>query len=711
MRWFERQRRKGLPQTLCRGTIVLACATVCIAVVAASTFAVLDRAYPSVPLLAKIDDYSVEVVDRHGAHLRIFTNQQERWRLKTDLNKIDPNFQRLLIAYEDQRFFSHHGVDPLALVRAAGQFAASGRVISGGSTITMQLARLLEPRKQRSLGAKMWQIFRALQLETHLTKREILQHYLTLAPYGGNIEGVRAAALSWFGKEPSKLALREAALLVALPQAPERRRPDRFAHIARESINRVLNRLSKAGHVRLAEANRVAALPFKPTRRKIPMLAPHLAQAALDRSPGVLKHKTRLDAVLQHKMESIARHSARKVSKRASVAIVVADSISGDILASVGSPGIHDSARRGWVDMTRAARSPGSTLKPFVFGLAIEDGLVRPASMIADRPADFDGYRPTNFDMTFQGDVSVRRALQMSLNVPAVKLMDAVGPARLIARMNRAGVKPRFVQGGTAGLGVVLGGTSATLTELVQLYANLVSVHPKPISLGDGIRHKPGGLAGRRILSRVAAWHVIDMLSGVPEPVGAKQLPIAYKTGTSYGYRDAWSVGFDGRHVIGVWVGRADNGPIPGITGIKTAAPILFNAFESSGLTLTSFSPAPAGAIREDLADLPPSLKLFQEKSQRLLFSSVASQDLLKVAFPAHGDELEVSHFSDGSVAPIMIKLQGGVPPFRLLENQRPVAQVFRQRNLMWSPKSRGTAQLSVIDAIGQSQALDVRVR
>ena len=212
-------------------------------------------------------------------------------------------------------------------------------------------------------------------------------------------------------------------------------------------------------------------------------------------------------------------------------------------------------------------------------------------------------------------------------------------------------------------------------------------------------------------MSRIAAWHVIDMLAGVPEPVGSTQLPIAYKTGTSYGYRDAWSVGFDGRHVIGVWVGRADNGPIPGITGIKTAAPILFDAFEASGLELESFPPAPPGAIREELADLPQSLRSFQEKSHRMLFSSVAAQDILTVAFPAHGDELELSHFADGAAAPIMIKLQGGVPPFRLLENQQPVAQVFRQRNLMWSPKSRGTAQLSVIDAIGQSQALDVQIR
>jgi penicillin-binding protein 1C len=691
-----------------RHSILFACTVLGFIIVSATTLAMLDRHYPWQPVTP---DFSVEVLDRQGDHLRIFTNQQGRWRLQSKLTEIDDDFIRLLIAYEDQRFFEHAGVDPLALMRAAGQFAASGRVISGGSTITMQLARLMEPRKQRTVGAKLWQIFRALQLETHLSKDEILRHYLTLAPYGGNIEGVRAAALSWFGKEPSNLALHEAALMVALPQAPERRRPDRHPTAALKAVKRVLERLARDGLVDTAEAERVASLPIALSRKQIPMLAPHLSRLAVDRDPGALQHQTRLHAPLQRRMENLARQAARKVDQRASVAIVVADSISGDILASVGSPGMDDAARRGWVNMTQAPRSPGSTLKPFVYGLAIEDGLVRPASMIADRPADFDGYRPTNFDLTFQGDVSVRRALQMSLNVPAVKLMDAVGPTRVVARLKRAGVSPRFANGSAAGLGLVLGGTSLTLTELVQLYANLVSTHPKPISLGDGIRQQPGGLGGRRLLSPVAAWHVIDMLAGVPEPVGSKALTIAYKTGTSHGHRDAWSVGFDGRHVIGIWVGRADNGPLPGITGIKTAAPILFSAFDRSGLKPTAFPAAPAGALREPLEDLPQPLKSFQEKAHRMLFSSIAPSDLLQVAFPAHGDELEMARFADGSTAPIMIKLQGGVPPFRLLENQRPVERIFRQRQLFWSPKSRGTAKLSVVDAIGQSQALDVRIR
>ncbi|MEP4293348.1 MAG: penicillin-binding transpeptidase domain-containing protein, partial [Rhizobiaceae bacterium] len=459
------------------------------------------------------------------------------------------------------------------------------------------------------------------------------------------------------------------------------------------------------------EAQRVAKLPLSARRRPAPRLASHLSQQARDRDPTVLVHRTLLDAPLQQKMEALARQAASRIAPRASVAIVIADSHSGAILASVGSAGIGSEARRGWIDMTQAPRSPGSTLKPFVYGLAIEDGLVRPASMIMDSPADFSGYRPTNFDLTYQGSVSIRRALQMSLNVPAVKLIDAVGPSRLVARMKRAGVTTRLPQNSRAGLGLVLGGTSLSLTELVQLYANLVSTAGRPLAIGDGIRSQPGLMNGRPILSPVSAWHIRDMLAGLRPPNGARALSIGYKTGTSYGHRDAWSVGFDGRHVIGVWVGRADNGPVPGITGTKTAAPILFEAFARSGLKIEPMPPAPAGALRETVLELPTPLRLFEEKRHRARFSNIHREDALEIAFPTHGDQLELAEFADGSKAPIVIKLQGGVPPFRLLENQNPLPEIHRQRKLLWSPSSRGTSRLSVVDSLGQSQALDVVIR
>ena len=669
----------------------------------------LDRTFP--PPLEQKADLSVEVLDRNGKHLRVFSNSQGRYRLEADLEKIDQRFQQMLIAYEDKRFYQHTGVDPLALMRAMGQLLTNGRIVSGGSTLTMQLARLLEPRQQRSIGAKLRQILRALQIERRLSKKQILERYLTLAPYGGNIEGIRAASLSWFGKEPRKLELKEAALLVALPQSPENRRPDRFPVKAKLARDLVLDRMAVTGLIGPPEVQRVLSFPAPRRRVAMPLLAPHVTQAARERDPAALVHPTRLDSQIQHAMEGLAREAARKVGRRTSAALVVADSLSGDILASAGSAGIEDSGRGGWIDMTRAQRSPGSTLKPFIYGLAIEDGMVLPASLISDRPTDFRGYRPTNFDLTYQGDVPVRQALQMSLNVPAVKLLDAVSPVRLVSRFKGAGIALRLPNGEAPGLGLALGGAGINLTELVQLYVNLISTQSVPVAIGDGVRRQPGRFAGRRMLNPVSSWHVIDMLSGIREPVGAKPLAIAYKTGTSYGFRDAWSVGFDGRYVIGVWVGRADNGPVPGITGIKTAAPILFQAFEKSGLKIQPIPNAPEGALRQAASELPVPLRQFAGGGSGFTVKVGAQFEALQIVMPSDGAELERPQFADGEAAPIVVKLHGGVPPYRLMENQKPIDQFFRTRELTWEPEGLGTTTLSVVDAIGQAQSISLRIR
>ncbi|MCB1464638.1 MAG: penicillin-binding protein 1C [Nitratireductor sp.] len=698
-RWRKRVRRAALL------TLVL------MAVMAAGILGLdrLDKAFP--PPLGDDVQLSVEMVDRDGQTLRVFANEEGRWRLKADIDRVDPEFVRMLVAYEDKRFFGHHGVDPLAMMRAAGQFFAHGRIVSGGSTLTMQLARLLEPRAERSLGAKLRQIARAVQIERRLAKREILERYLTLAPYGGNLEGLRAATMSWFGKEPDRLALREAALLVALPQSPEYRRPDRHPEAARQARDRVMARMAKAGILDASDIGRVARFGVPQERLALPQLAPHLAEAARDRDPLAIRHRTTLRRDVQASLEMLARDAAQRIGPRVSVAIVAADARTGDILASVGSADYLDDARDGWIDMTQALRSPGSTLKPFVYGLAIEDGLVLPETMISDRPADFSGYRPANFDLTYQGDISVRRALQMSLNVPSVRLLDAVSPARLVARLRRAGVTPVLPEGERPGLGIVLGGVGLTLTDLVQLYANLANEGATPVALGEGVRTQPGTLAGPRPLAPVAAWHVADMLSGVAEPVGSKPLAIAYKTGTSYGYRDAWSVGFDGRHVIGVWAGRADNGSVPGISGIKTAAPVLFEAFDKAGFDIEPLPRAPAGAVRLAAGELPDTLKTFNRVGTGLGFSPIPASRQLAIAFPADGVELESVALADGSHAPVVIKLMGGTPPFRLMEEGRPGDTASRRRQLLWKPTGEGTTRLTVVDSEGQARSVEVVVR
>ena len=670
------------------------------------SFAYVDALHP--PPVELLEASSVEVNDRDGKLLRIYPIEGGRWRLSARLDKIDPNFVKLLLAYEDKRFFTHIGVDPLAMLRAMGQFVVHGKIVSGGSTLTMQLARLMEPRAARSLGAKIHQMFRALQLERRYSKEQLLEFYLKLAPYGGNLEGVRAASLAYFGKEPTSLSVKEAALLVALPQSPETRRPDRHPVAAKISRNRVVERMARAGLLSAGEVPRIFRFSVPKYRHPMPVLAAHLGDSAIKLKPKRAVHQTTISSGLQRRLERVALEAAKRNGKNVSVAIMVADAKNGEILASIGSSDYFDEKRDGYVDMTTAIRSPGSTLKPLIYGLAIEEGLVMPETLISDRPVDFSGYRPENFDMTYQGDVSVRKALQMSLNVPAIRLLDKLGPARLVSRMRRAGVEPIFPKGKQAGLAIGLGGVGLSLRDLVQLYVNLVSQDARPVAIGENIRTQPKIFNGNRMISKVAAWHVNDMLVEVPAPAGLRPLKISYKTGTSYGHRDVWSIGYDGRHVIGVWIGRADNVPVPGIFGGLTAAPVLFEAFEKSGLDRVPFPPAPSGAVRVSADELPISQRVFHGGFEA---ASIASEGKLHILTPGNGSQVELSRFADGAFLPLVMKLQGGRPPFRLLANGRPVERIFRRRQLTWVPDTQGIARLTVIDAVGDAQSVEVFVK
>ena len=682
----------------------LACAAVAVLGAAAAVgLARLDHTYP--PPLDQLHSVSTEVLDRNGALLRAYATPDGRWRLGVELASVDPEFVKMLVSYEDQRFFSHAGVDPWAIARAAFQFATSGRIVSGGSTISMQLARLIEPREARSLGAKLRQAARAIQIERRLSKQEILQRYLTLAPYGGNIEGVRAASLAWFGKEPGRLTLPEAALLVALPQSPEARRPDRSPERARAARDRVLARMAKAGVIIESEIERASAEPVSSRRLALPGFAAHLADAALREAPDERRHRLTVDRGIQASLETIAREAAERIGPRVSVALVLADARTGAILAKAGSADYLDASRSGWIDMAKASRSPGSTLKPFIYGLAFEDGLVMQETMIEDRPANFSGYRPRNFDMEYQGDVSIRQALQLSLNVPAIRLLDAVGPVRLVSRMKRGGVSPSIPRNEPPGLAIGLGGAGVTLEELVQLYTGLADRgRVKPLHFRADVERTTA--RPELLMSPQAVWQVADVLSGVRAPEGAPRLGIAYKTGTSYGYRDAWSVGYDGRHVLGVWVGRPDGGSVPGLTGYKTAAPILFEAFSKSGLGIVPLPRAPAGAVRIARAQLPASLRRFAPSDQALV-AGRASEPAPEIVYPPQGARVDVG-LAAGGAMPLALKINGGRAPFRWLANGRPVEVASRRRTASWLPDGAGFSTLTVIDAAGRAASVRV---
>ena len=481
--------------------------------------------------LSAAEKRSTVVLDRDGRLLRPFATADGRWRLPVAAAEVDPRFLAMLTAYEDRRFDRHRGIDPMALLRAAGQLLGHGRVVSGGSTLTMQVARLLEPREERTLAAKARQLVRAVQLERRLSKPEILALYLTLAPYGGNLEGTRAATLAYFGREPKRLSFAEAALLVALPQAPETRRPDRFAADARRARDRVLDRAVSRGLLNAAEAKAAKSEDVPAARRPFPILAAHAAEAAVAERPDAKVHRLAIDGRLQASLETLVRERLEPMNAQLSAAILVIDNDSGEVRAHVGSAGYLSRDRAGAVDMTAALRSPGSALKPFIYALAFENGVAHPETLVDDRPSRHGVYAPENFDLSYQGTVTARRALQLSLNVPAVELLAEVGPARFIARLRQGGATIALPKEAPAGLAVGLGGLGITLADLTRLYAGLARGGDAPAL----VRRLDGAApaSDRRVTDPVAAWYVADILKGAPPPENALAGRIAFKTGTS----------------------------------------------------------------------------------------------------------------------------------------------------------------------------------
>jgi penicillin-binding protein 1C len=657
------------------------------AVLAAAGGVAADRWIAATELPDLAPAASVTMLDRDGRLLRAWT-VDGRWRLPLAVGEVDPGYLAQLVAFEDRRFWHHPGVDPLAMLRAVWQAVRAGRVVSGGSTLTMQVARLLEAGPAGEWQAKLRQMRVALALERRLTKAEILALYLARAPFGGNLEGVRAASLAWFGKEPRRLTAAEAALLVALPQAPEARRPDRHAETARAARDRALDRAEAAGVLAPGEAAaaRLEAVPA--ARIAFPALAPHLGDRLTAADPGIAVIRTTLDAGVQARLETLLAERAAELGPTLSGAIVVADHRNGEILAQLGSPDRLDPARRGFVDMSRAPRSPGSTLKPLVFGLAFEAGLAHPETLVEDRPLRFGTYAPENLDRRFLGTMTARAALQTSRNLPAVALLDAVGPAQLLARLRRAGLAPRLE--GAPGLALALGGLGLTLEELTTLFA-AIARGGGAVTLTAMPRAAKG--PGARVLESSAAWMVGDVLLGTPPPRNGGQGRIAFKTGTSYGHRDAWAIGFDGAHVIGIWLGRADGAAMPGVLGLDLAAPLLFDAFARLKPVPAPLAPPPLSTLTVTGGELPAPLRRFRARGTPPPVGP-------EIAFPPDGARVELGLVA-GAPAPLVLRLGTGTPPFRWLVDGTPIAVPPFDREAAFLPDGAGFLTVSVIDATG----------
>jgi penicillin-binding protein 1C len=630
---------------------------------------------------------------------------------------VDQRYLAMLIAFEDKRFRRHRGVDPRAVARAAWLLLRHRRPVSGASTITMQVVRLLLGEHDRTLWGKIRQALLALALERRFSKEEILRLYLRLAPFGGNLEGVRAASLAYFGKEPRRLSVGEAALLVAIPQSPEPRRPDRAPEAARRARDRVLERVRAAGVISGEAAARAKAERVPTQRRDFPMLAPHLADAQLELHPARTVHRLTLDYAAQANIEALVRDYAATLGAHLSAAVVVVDHRTGEVIAYVGSPGLLDESRFGAVDMATAVRSPGSTVKPIVYGLAFELGIAHPDTLIEDAPARFGIYVPRNFDHDWHGTVTIRAALTHSLNIPAVKVLEALGAGRLHARLLQAGVTPVLPKGAEPSLAMALGGVGLRLVDLAQLYAGLarggeavaLRYRSEPAPAKADAELPRGPAAGRRLLSQVAAWYVADILCHAIPPANAKSGVVCYKTGTSYGFRDAWSAGFDGRHTIAVWVGRPDGAATPGLTGRAAAAPLLFDAFARLAPHRTPRPQAPSGALRVSATgELPPPLRRFREGPADDAGTDARTEPAVKIAFPPDRAEIEVDDSDGGTV---LVKAEGGVLPFVWLLDGEPIVSEPGRREVELPAGRRGFFRLTVIDARGRTDRVTIRLR
>ncbi len=630
----------------------------------AAVAVLLDWAFP--PDLSRLASVGTEVVDRQDRPVALLPAPGGVWRFRGDVQLVSPTLVDLLVAVEDRRFWYHPGVDPVALARATIQFVHAGHVVSGGSTLAMQAARLLEPRP-RTLRSKLIEMARALQLEARFGRRGVLDIWLTLAPFGGNLEGVRAGSLAWFGVPPEALEPAQAALLVAIPRRPERLRPDRHGAAARSVRDRVLAVGVRDRLFDVYEAN----VPVPTARVALPRHAPQLA-ASLPHAPLV---RTTLDLPLQVALERLGRERLESLPPRVSLAMLVADASSREIRALF--PGAwRDQARSGALDLTMAVRSPGSALKPFIYAMAFADGIAAPETVVPDLPRRFGGYAPENFDRGFAGSLTAAEALRRSLNLPAVALLDRVGPLRFAATLRAAGVALRLPRGADPSLPLALGGAGITLRQAAGLYAALATD-----GTGGRLRLLADQTDNRRDFLPASAAHLVADVLTRPLPAFGPQ-GIAWKTGTSWGSRDVWAFGFDSRHVVAVWIGRPDGTPLPDATGTSLALPQLARVFDL----------------------LPKAPRTVMPVPEQRSHSATVAADALRLLFPPPGAVLS----ADGQVT---IRVMGGRRPLTFLIDGAPLPTDRVRRDVAWLPSGPGFYRLTVVDADGAAVRAAVQVR
>jgi penicillin-binding protein 1C len=703
-------------------------------VIAFIAFVFADRQFPLPADLLNQDNYARLIVARDGTPLRAFADKNGVWRYPVKKKDVSPVYLKTLLAYEDRWFYYHPGVNPFAILRAGVQNFYHGKVISGGSTLTMQVARILDPHS-RTMAGKLKQIFRALQLERRYSKDEILTLYLNLAPFGGPIEGVQAASYAYLSKPAKELSLAEAALLSVLPQSPSRFRPDRHPQRATKARDKVLKRLKAFGYISQQEVEDAQLEIVVPQMEAMPMMAPILARRLKNQMSSGAVLTTTIDSQLQGSLESLLKGFTERLPEKSSAAILVVNHHTMKVSAYVASADFFDVKRFGQVDMIQAIRSPGSTLKPFLYAMALDQGLISSHSMLSDQKLDIDGYTPENFSRNYSGFVSMNEALQRSLNIPAIQVLQYLGPGYFYNKLENSGLQLYLPAHSQPNLSIALGGAGTRLEHLVSAYTAF-SRAGKAGELRFIEKAKP--VKEHYLMSEGAAWIIRKILSGIQYRESYSQLvnhhySLAWKTGTSYGFRDAWAIGMTNDYTIGIWTGRPDGTPVPGQYGAQTAVPLLkMVAMNLSNYSKDNSYPIkhisqpesvsqaiicwPQGKLKSDtlpenchqtylswiLDDTIPPV-LYRQPDLDVVLNE------LKIISIKNGD---IVRKPEGSQKPVSINLvtKGGNGGVIWFVNGMPINKTASRSKLTYQFSKKGIYQISAIDETGYSDEVSIRV-
>ncbi len=527
-----------------------------------------------------------------GAHI----SKDEQWRFPP-ISQVPEKFKTSIVAFEDKRFFQHFGVDPLAVARAIKLNLKAGRIVSGGSTLSMQVIRLASNNPQRNLYQKLLEAFKALRLETRYSKDEILKLYASHAPFGGNIVGLEAASWRYFGRNPNQLSWAESAMLAVLPNSPALIHISRKRPLLKAKRDRLLQKLFKQKKINALDLQLALAEPLPEKPRPLPRLSPHLLDTQVAKSRQQRRFETTLDFSLQKHIKQLAKHHAEVLALKDihNLAILVIDNHSFEVKAYVGNAphSLKNASHGEAIDLIQRPRSTGSTLKPFLFATMLDDGEILPETLVADTPVRYSSYRPKNFDRKFRGAVRAKQALARSLNIPAVNMLSFHGVERFLASLRQMGMSTLHRRSRDYGLPLILGGAEGTLWELTSMYANLANRAQQTqqniaTNYFQAIVLKKQSIKTdrRNEISPASAWMTLQALLEVGRP-GTEAYwkrfdsshKIAWKTGTSFGHRDAWAIGTTPQYTVGVWVGNAAGEGRQGMTGVRVAAPLLFDVF------------------------------------------------------------------------------------------------------------------------------------